>query len=97
VSKLFELYVFQKLKRIYPETGSVTYHDRYRGRKETDILLRVDPTCVIDCKYKPRYEDHTPSLADKRQLAGYTRLKSVYDRLGVPHHETVKGLIIYSH
>jgi 5-methylcytosine-specific restriction enzyme subunit McrC len=97
MSKLFELYVFQKLKQIFPETRSVTYHDAFKGGKETDILLRVDRKCVIDCKYKPQYEDHTPSLEDKRQLAGYTRLKSVYNRLGVPHHEIVKGLLIYSH
>lgn len=98
MSKLFELYVFQKLKQIYPETGSVTYHDRYKGGKETDILLSADPgPCVIDCKYKPRYKNQTPSLKDKRQLAGYTRLESVYNRLGVPLHEVVKGLIIYSH
>ena len=96
MSKLFELYIFQKLKRIYPETGSVTYHDRYRGRKETDILLRADPgPCVIDCKYKPRYKNQTPSLKDKRQLAGYTRLESVYKKLGARPTELIKGLIIY--
>ncbi|MBD0255517.1 MAG: restriction endonuclease [Cytophagales bacterium] len=98
MSKLFELYVFQKLKQIFPEPNGVTYHDRYLGGKETDILLRADGyKCVIDCKYKPGYKDNTPSLEDKRQLAGYTRLKSVYDKLGVPYSEIVKGVLIYSH
>lgn len=98
MSKVFELYVFGQLKKLFPAPDSVTYHDKYRGGKETDILLRDDGhKCVIDCKYKPQYQDHSPSLDDKRQLAGYTRLKRVYDKLGVPYHEIVKGLIIYSH
>jgi 5-methylcytosine-specific restriction enzyme subunit McrC len=98
MSKLFELYVFQKLKQIFPESDSVTYHDRYLGGKETDILLRADGyKCVIDCKYKPYYKENTPSLEDKRQLAGYTRLKSVYKRLGITGNELIKGLIVYPH
>lgn len=97
MSKLFELYVFGKLKAIFPEQGHVSYHDKFKGGKETDILLKhPELKAVIDCKYKPRYLDNDPSLEDKRQLAGYTRLKSVYDKLDVPLHEVVKGLIIYS-
>jgi 5-methylcytosine-specific restriction enzyme subunit McrC len=96
MSKLFELYVFQKLKQIFPETRSITYHDAFKGGKETDILIRVnDYKCVIDCKYKPQYKDVSPSLEDKRQLAGYTRLKSVYNKLSVLPTELIKGLIIY--
>lgn len=98
MSRLFELYVFQKLKQLFPEPKSVTYHDTFMGGKETDILIRAKGfKCVIDCKYKPQYQDHTPSLDDKRQLVGYTRLKSVYDRLGILPDGIVKGLIIYSH
>ena len=36
-------------------------------------------------------------MADKRQLAGYVRLKSVYKKLDLTHDELIKGLIIYSH
>ena len=98
MSKLFELYVFGKLKRLFPEPNAITYHDKYWGGKETDILIRVDGyKCVIDCKYKPQYKDGTPSLEDKRQLAGYVRLKSVYNKLDKSVSEIVKGLIIYSH
>ncbi len=97
MSKLFELYVFGKLKKLFPERNAITYHDDFRGGKQTDILIRVENLkCVIDCKYKPRYKNQDPSLADKRQLAGYTRLKSVYNRLGVSHEKLIKGLIIYS-
>lgn len=98
MSKLFELYVFGKLKKIFPLPDAVTYHDTFWGGKETDILIREAPyKCVVDCKYKPRYKDESPELADKRQLAGYTRLKSVYEKLGVPVNELVRGVIIYAH
>lgn len=98
MSKLFELYVFGKLKKIFPETNAITYHDTFLGRKETDILIRKEGyKCVIDCKYKPGYEHQNPSLEDKRQLAGYARLKSVYNKLNLPYNKTVRGVIIYSH
>lgn len=98
MSKLFELYVFKQLKQIFPEPGLVTYHDRFRGGKETDILIRADQyRCVVDCKYKPQYENNEPTLEDKRQLAGYTRLKSVYHKLSVIPNTVVKGVIIYSY
>jgi 5-methylcytosine-specific restriction endonuclease McrBC regulatory subunit McrC len=98
MSKLFELYVYRELKRHFPEKDDISYHDKYLGGKETDILIKATGfKCVIDCKYKPKYEDENPSLEDKRQLAGYTRLKSVYQKLDVNHDQIVKGLIIYSH
>jgi 5-methylcytosine-specific restriction enzyme subunit McrC len=98
MSKLFELYVYGKLKKIFPDPNSITYLDKFLGSKETDILVRVENyKCVIDCKYKPQYKDHDPSLEDKRQLAGYTRLRSVYKKLDVKESENIKGVIIYSH
>jgi 5-methylcytosine-specific restriction enzyme subunit McrC len=98
MSKLFELYVFGKLTQIFTRPGAVTYHDKYLGGKETDILIREkDFECVVDCKYKPQYKDNSPSLEDKRQLAGYTRLQSVYNKLGIATTEVVKGLLIFSH
>jgi 5-methylcytosine-specific restriction enzyme subunit McrC len=98
MSKLFELYVFGKLKKEFPAHAAITYHDTYAGGKETDILIKeVGYKCVVDCKYKPQYKDNTPSLDDKRQLAGYTRLKRVYAKLGIQERDIIKGLIIYSH
>jgi len=98
MSKLFELYVFKKLSQIFPGHDSVSYHDRFMGGKETDILLKSSGyQAVVDCKYKPQYHRHNPSLEDKRQLAGYTRLKSVYDRLRKPYNEVIRGLIVFSH
>ncbi len=98
MSKLFELYVFGKFRKRFPERGALTYHDDFRGGKQTDIIIRAKGfKCVIDCKYKPQYENNAPSLADKRQLAGYTRLKSVYNKLEVSYEKLIPGLIIYSH
>lgn len=97
MSKLFEMYVFVKLKKLFPDQDAISYNDRYLGGKETDILIKeTNFKCVIDCKYKPQYKDDTPSLEDKRQLAGYTRLKSVYKKLSISNDQIVKGLIIYS-
>lgn len=98
MSQLFELYVFRKLRYLFSAPGAVTYHDKYLGGKETDLLLKVDGyKCVIDCKYKPHYQDHRPSTDDIRQLIGYTRMTSVYNKLGMPHHIIIKGMIVYSH
>jgi 5-methylcytosine-specific restriction enzyme subunit McrC len=98
MSKLFELYVFQKLKKIFPDRDAVTYHDKFRSSKETDILIRAEKyKCVVDCKYKPQYKENAPSLEDKRQLAGYTRMINVYNKLSIPFDDIVKGVLTYSH
>lgn len=96
MSKLFELYVFGKLKEKFAGSNTVTYHDEYLGGKQTDILIRNGEfKCVVECKYKNRYESHSPNLEDKRQLTGYVRLKSVYKKLGVPYDKIIKGVIIF--
>ncbi|NRF37607.1 restriction endonuclease [Pedobacter foliorum] len=97
MSKLFELYVFGKLKTIFSGPKEITYHDHFLGRKETDVLIRAKGfEAVVDCKYKPRYLRNNPSLEDMRQLAGYTRLKSVYKKLSISTDELINGLIIFS-
>lgn len=98
MSKLFELYVFGKLKEVFKEPQAITYHDKYLGGKETDILVKVEGyKCVVECKYKPRYENGTIDLGDKRQLAAYVRMKSVYNRLGVSDDKLIPGVFIFSH
>lgn len=97
MSKLFELYVFKKLREEFTGKGEVIYHRKFKGGKETDIILKAyGYECVIDCKYKPRYDKYSPSLEDMRQLSGYCRLKSVYKLLDKDPTINIKGLIIYS-
>ena len=97
MSQLFELYVYKKLREIFPGKNEVIYHRKFAGGKETDIIINSNNyKAVIDCKYKPRYHEVDPSLEDKRQIAGYCRLKSVYKILKKPYDEVVTGLIIYN-
>lgn len=83
MSKLFELYVFKKLKRQFPEQGHVKYHEKH-NRQELDFIINSNGfKAVVDAKYKPRYSSGNPSMDDARQLSGYTRLNSVYKELGI--------------
>ncbi|MCD8032172.1 MAG: McrC family protein [Bacteroides sp.] len=102
MSKLFELYVYKKLREVFPGKGEVIHH-RKSGRQEPDFLLRAEKDghlyrFVIDTKYKPRYENGTVSIDDVRQVSGYARLEKVYDALGVTDRSRIPDcLIIYSH
>ncbi|MBP1640419.1 MAG: hypothetical protein H6Q17_2002 [Bacteroidetes bacterium] len=101
MSKLFELYVFSKLRKIFPGAGEVRYHIQKTQKQELDFLIKSADghyKYVVDTKYKPRYEKHCVKVDDIRQLSGYARLKSVYDDLGYKGYtELLKCLVIYSH
>ena len=101
MSKLFELYVFGKLKKIFTGKREIQYHVKAH-RQELDYLLKptewTEPY-VIDAKYKPRYKEEEEGITmdDARQLSGYARLSKVYKKLGL-NEETalpIKCLIIY--
>lgn len=74
MSKLFELYVFKKIRERFPYEGEVKYHQKY-NRHEPDFILNTNCglKAIVDAKYKPRYKSGNPSMEDARQLAGYTR------------------------
>lgn len=100
MSKLFELYVFAKLKELYPLKGEVEYHVK-TNRQEIDFIINSkDKTCkmVVDAKYKPQYKNGSISKEDIRQVSGYARMKSIYEELGMEdrHNEVIDCLIIYS-
>lgn len=99
MSKLFELYVFSKLKERFPNKGEVTYHKTF-NRLEPDFIIKTnDHKMVVDAKYKPQYENGSVNKEDIRQISGYARLKSVYDFLGLneKYNEVIDCLVIYSH
>ncbi len=99
MSKLFELYVFQKLKERFKGRNEVRYHQTV-NYLEPDYILKTNDGAykmVVDAKYKPRYEYNRIHKDDIRQVAGYARLEKVYDKyLKIPQTELVDCLIIYS-
>lgn len=96
MSKLFELYVFKKLREYYPNDGEVKYHQKH-NRQEPDFILntRCGLKAVVDAKYKPRYKKGNPSMEDARQLAGYTRLNSIYKELCIEEDRIISAYFIY--
>ena len=81
--KLFELYCFEKLREVM-ERGKVEYHVKAH-RQELDFLCVLPDDrlryCVVDAKYKPKYRELSVIKEDARQLAGYSRLETVINRL----------------
>ena len=100
MSKLFELYVYGKLKKIFTGKREIQYHVKAHYQ-ELDYLLKptewTEPY-VIDAKYKPRYKQGGGiTMDDAREVSGYARLSKVYKKLGL-NEETalpIKCLIIY--
>lgn len=100
MSKLFELYIFKNLKKIFTGKNEIQYHLKAH-HQELDYLLNPaewPEPYVIDTKYKPRYKDGGGiSIDDAREVSGYARLSSIYHRLGL-YEDTalpIKCLIIY--
>jgi 5-methylcytosine-specific restriction enzyme subunit McrC len=97
MAKLFELYIFKKLRDAFPNENEVIYHKKAHYQ-EIDFLINAqDFQMVIDTKYKPRYENHNIDKEDMRQVCGYARLTNIYDTLHKNYAETIDCLIIYSH
>lgn len=96
MSKLFELFVFGKLRDRYSLEGEVQYHKKF-NKQEPDFILNTNCgiKAVVDAKYKPRYSNGNPTMEDARQLAGYTRLNSVYKELGIENDDVISAYFIY--
>lgn len=99
MSKLFELYVYKKLRYIF-SSDEVKYHMKVK-HQELDFVLKSHENnmlFVIDTKYKPRYHNHNVSIEDIRQVSGYARLEKVYRELAISDYgQNINCLIIYSH
>lgn len=99
MSKLFELYVYKKLRSVF-SSDEVKYHIK-ANRQELDFIIRSKDKSyifIVDTKYKPRYENHNVSPEDVRQVSGYARIKKVYDELGCKDYDKVLDcLVVYSH
>lgn len=100
MSKLFELYVFHHLRRVFTVKNEITYHVKAHYQ-ELDFLLKPEiwsEPYIIDAKYKPRYKYSCGiNMNDAREVCGYARLSNIYKRLGLDEETTlpIKCLIIY--
>lgn len=99
MSKLFELYVYAKLKERFPERGEVIYHKKF-NYLEPDFILnsqKENYKMVVDAKYKPQYQNGNVNTDDIRQVSGYARLKSVYNYLNIKNYnDVIDCLIVFS-
>lgn len=98
MSKLFELYVFSKLKERFTLHNEVTYHKKF-NYLEPDFIVNAkngSSKMVVDAKYKPQYKNGNISTEDIRQISGYARLKKVYDFLELKDDKIIDCLVIYS-
>jgi 5-methylcytosine-specific restriction enzyme subunit McrC len=98
MSKLFELYVFAKLKERFPIKGEIQYHKKFNSLEPDYILNIKGSKMVVDAKYKPQYKDNCIGTDDARQVSGYARMKSIYKELDMEneHDKIIDCLIIYS-
>jgi 5-methylcytosine-specific restriction enzyme subunit McrC len=98
MSKLFELYVFSKLKERFTHHKEVTYHKKF-NYLEPDFIVNSNngvTKMVVDAKYKPQYKDGKISTEDIRQISGYSRLTTVYEFLNFEEDKIIDCLVIYS-
>ena len=97
MSKLFELYLFKKLRKVY-SCDEIIYHKKF-NKLEPDFLLKpgFGVPMVIDAKYKPRYHDGSVELDDIRQVSAYARMKGVHATLDVDKQTSIACLFIYAH
>lgn len=100
MSKLFELYIFHHLRKVFTGKKEVQYHVRAHYQ-ELDYLINPEKwpePYIIDAKYKPRYKQSGGiTKDDAREVAGYARLRSIYQKLGLDENKSlpIKCLIIY--
>ncbi|MBI3234692.1 MAG: hypothetical protein HYZ42_11755 [Bacteroidetes bacterium] len=98
MSKLFELYVFSKLRERFNLHDEVTYHKKFNYLEPDFIIKSKDnlTKMVVDAKYKPQYQDRKIETEDIRQVSGYARLKKIYEFLDFENDKIIDCLVIYS-
>ena len=98
MTKLFELYVFKKLRKLFPLKDEVMYHKKFHSL-EPDYLIKSKDgnfNIIVDAKYKPKYENGVISHDDAAQVSGYGRLKSIRKILQPENNQLIDSLIVYS-
>lgn len=93
--RLFELYVYNKMIEANPTYKKEIHYQFSTYGNSLDILVsKSDSQMVIDTKYKLHYQNgHLHE--DIRQVAGYTRLNKVREKLKANEDKNIDCLIIY--
>jgi len=98
MSKLFELFVYSKLKERFNLHKEVTYHKKFNYLEPDFIIKSKDglTKMIVDAKYKPQYQYRNIVTDDIRQISGYSRLKRIYEFLEFDDDKIIDCLVIYS-
>lgn len=101
MSKLFELYLYRKLKKAIPNAN--IYFQKKLDHYTPDYLvdgtdLNGNPIkLIIDAKYTNKYKDEKIRQSDIRQLCGYARQTAVYQALQIEDKtHIIDCLILYA-
>ena len=92
--RLFELYVYAKLLKVFPKKGEVLFQFSTYGNSLDFLINSEFVKMIIDAKYKLAYTD-SHVHQDIRQVSGYARLKKVYDELKISDDRLLDCLIIH--
>lgn len=101
MSKLFELYVYRRLKQVFSGYREIRYHQTFNRQEPDYLLMPKEDSCwephVIDAKYKDCYQTSSISIEDARQVCGYARLKKIYQEFDLNEDKAppIKCLIVY--
>lgn len=93
--RLFELYVYSKMVAANPSDKKQIHFQFKTYGNALDILVsKPNFQMVVDAKYKLHYK-LGQLHQDIRQVAGYSRLKKVREKLGLDDDRNIECLIIY--
>lgn len=101
MSKLFELYVYSKLRKALPD-AKIHYQqtiDHYTPDYLIDTLDQEGKPIklVVDAKYTTKYKDEKTRQSDIRQVCAYARQAGVYKALNIKDTtKIIDCLIIYA-
>jgi 5-methylcytosine-specific restriction endonuclease McrBC regulatory subunit McrC len=90
--KLFELYVYHHLIKLFP--SHVKFQYSTYGNQLDFLITKEGSEMVVDAKYKVSYQA-SQIHQDIRQVSGYARLKKVYEKLNRYDNDSINCLIIY--
>ncbi|MDM1376698.1 5-methylcytosine restriction system specificity protein McrC [Myroides marinus] len=92
MSKLFELHVLKLLRESLKE--GVIYQNTFGGRIPDIVINTEQIKAVIDVKYKA-YDNTSIEINDIRQVAAYSRMKTIFKTLNLSNKDVLDAIIIY--